>query len=118
MSNRFAGHMPAAAAREYDAILPAVCDLHSTWRFYAELFGNKEYAALIDERAPAPFLLVHHALRSAILMAFGRVLDPAQTAIKGGKIPNLSLAHLVEVLEPHCEPAFHARLEAMLDAAK
>jgi hypothetical protein len=116
MSDPFAGKMPAEVAPEFNALRPAVGDLYSTWRMYTELFGNKEYAALINDSDSAAFLILHRALRGDILMAFGRLLDPPDS--KGGKVRNLSLPHLVRIIQPHCDPAFNGRLEEMLKTAE
>jgi hypothetical protein len=112
------GKIPEPIFREFNAIRLDVCDLYSMWRMYAELFGNKDYAAVIDEWAPAPFLLIHHSMRSAIVLSLGRLLDPATTKRKGKDLQNLSFAHLVEVVKAHSDLAFHSKLSEMLKDAE
>jgi hypothetical protein len=114
MSVPFAGKIPSEIVADYNAIKGALGDLLSTWRMYKELFGNSDYQAIIDEHAALPFNFIHRALRSDILMAFGRLLDRAE--LNGDK--NLSLSLLVGLLRPHCETTFLTRLDTMLNTAK
>jgi AbiU2 len=90
--------LPKAVLPEFNALRKEVADLTLVWRLYADLFGNKDYQALIDRGDVRPtFLLIHLAMRSSIVMSFGRLLDPPTARIKGSPA-NLSLEHLVVLL--------------------
>jgi hypothetical protein len=115
----FAGKMPEAVAREFNAIRSAFGDLHSMWRMYADLFGNKPFAVLIDQWDASSFLVLHRALQTTILISFGRLLDRATTNRGGKVLQNLSFEHLLEVVQGHCpDVSFHAKLVNMLADAK
>src|SRR5262245_52074324 len=113
------GNMPEAVAIEFNAIRLALGDLYSVWTMYAELFGNKDYGALIEEHATAPFQIVRHALRSDILISFGRLFDRPTTSVKGRSLPNLSFPHLLELLKGNCQDiAVHDNLSSMVEEAE
>ncbi len=118
MPDKPEGQMPETVAVEWNAIWPAVCDLHAMWELYAGLYGNKGHARMMNDTLPGVFALIHRALRNEILMGVGRLLDPAESRIKEEVFPNLSLARLLVIVRPHCPPDVNSRLGKMLKDAK
>src|SRR5260370_9830490 len=110
--------LPEDVVLEWNAIRSALCDLHCIWRLYSELYGNEKHRALIDETVPGVFWLIHKALRHELLMGLGRLLDLAETPIKKVVLPNLSFEYLLQIVDPHCPPAFNLKLRTMLDDTK
>jgi len=114
MSDKTECTMPEDVAHEFAAIRSALCELHCVWRLYSELYGNPQYGELMDEADLGAFWLIHKALRHELLMGIGRLLDPAEN----GRFSNLSIEHLLNIIDPHCPAAFNTTLRKTFDLAK
>lgn len=90
----------------YANLLEDLASLRRKWRFYQELFGSQEIAALLSEVAPAFFQTIEESDRNDIILAICRLSDPSRTL--GGDA--LSLASLVA----RCEQV--PKLEHLLTA--
>jgi hypothetical protein len=96
MSDKSEGRMPQNVVSEWNAIRSAACELHWFWRFHKDLCGNTQHVALMQEILPGPFALIRRAFLFSITMGMGRLLDPAESRVRGKKRPNLSLKRLVK----------------------
>jgi hypothetical protein len=103
--------MPQAISAEWEAIRDAACHLHDVWTLYKDLFGNEEYRRLVKRaRLEGPFTLIWFALRTEILMGFGRLLDPCESGPLNNPHRNVSLERLLESVSPYCSPNAHDKL--------
>jgi hypothetical protein len=115
MSENPAGGMPQDVLKEWDAIRSAACELHWFWRFHSELGGNPEHVVLMQEILPGPFALIRRAFLSSIVMGIGRLLDKDESRVGGRIRPNLSLARLLKIIEPHIRADLKSGLARMLN---
>jgi hypothetical protein len=68
-----------------------VVSLQDKWRFYQELFGSDENAALLSDLAIHSFEIIEEALRNDMTMSISRLSDPPKSIGKD----NLSLMTLI-----------------------
>lgn len=105
------------AVSEWNAIRSEVCELHWSWTFHKDLWGNPKYVRLTQQwQLRGPFKLIRRAFLFGTVIGVGRLLDPVESPVKGkGMMPNLSLNNLVAVVEPHLtSPASKSTLETLL----
>jgi AbiU2 len=98
---------PAPVRHTFEDVWQAVALLHSTWKLYLDLFDTRETIQVLNATAPAAFQNIEVCVRTHMVMAFGRLIDPATQ----GKNENLSLERLAQVLKPHADLATSVRWE-------
>jgi hypothetical protein len=101
---------PGELGKDFESLWQEVVLLHANWRLYMDLFAAPDDLRVINDTTPGAFGLIEVALRQAMVMAFGRLLDPSNS---GKDRDNLSLHRLVEGLEQF-SPELHADLEGRL----
>jgi len=66
--------------------------LHAEWDKNCQLFeGSPQQLAILDATAPACFRIIHHCIKTDIILSLARLTDPPASAGK----PNLSLRRLM-----------------------
>jgi hypothetical protein len=73
--------------------------LHAAWKIYLGLFAGEGKLAPLNETAPAAFAVIEFALRDSMLLALGRLNDPAVSRVGGEERKNYSLDRLIEDLK-------------------
>jgi hypothetical protein len=103
--------MPPTIAAEWEAVRDAAGHLHAVWTLYKDLFGNKGYRRLVEKaELEGPFTLIWFALRTEILMGFGRLLDPYESGPRNNPHKNVSLDRLLRSVSRHCKTNAHDKL--------
>jgi hypothetical protein len=103
------GEFPEDVRDTFEDVWQDVSSLHATWKLYLDLFGTTGTVQVLSEAAPAAFQAIETCIRSHMIMAFGRLIDPATQGIKDKPKENLSLERLAQVLRPHADLATSAR---------
>jgi hypothetical protein len=110
--------MPEEAVPEFNAVHREVLHLHSAWKLYTSLYSNPDHIATMKVAARGAFGVIQRALLHEILMAHGRLLDPAEERDKKGPVVNLSLERLVNMVKDHCQPEVAERFTDLHKRAK
>jgi hypothetical protein len=105
---------PADVAPDWTGVHSAVRELHLYWGFHADFCGNEGNVALMQDILPIPFALIRMAFLTSIAMGIGRLLDPAESHVKGKLRANLSLTRLAQIVRPHASESFNSRLATLL----
>jgi hypothetical protein len=106
--------MPDEVLIEWTSIWNSVANLHGMCQAFDSLFGSESHVKRMQTLLPELFAMIQEGLRAGIVMAHGRLLDPAEI---GGK-ENISFYRLLDTLGGHCESAFVHGLRMQLDEAK
>lgn len=102
--------MPIEVNEVFEALYQKICDLYLKWIVFEQVYGARENVDLLNEAAPLFFRLAQDALLDAILLAIGRLTDPATTGTKS----NLSLRGLSATIP---DPIFKAEIERSIGTA-
>jgi hypothetical protein len=88
-----------------------VSSLHAKWKIYHQLYLTSEQRIkFFGEIAPSFFGIIQHVLRDDIFLSICRLTDPLKIAGK----ENLTLARLLENLNPVDDLLFYQSVEASL----
>ncbi len=106
---------PSPVRDIFEGLWQEVASLHAHWELYQDLFTNPDDIELINSTVPTVFQLIEENLRASMTLAFGRLTDPSAM---GKKRLNLSLARLIETIEPHCDAPFYLKAQTILENIK
>ena len=88
----YAPELPEDIRTVFQDLCQDIAPLHSKWKFYLDLFSNRDTIDLLNDVAPASFQMVEESLRSDIAMSICRLSDPPQSCGQD----NLSIKTLVD----------------------
>ncbi len=80
-------------------------DLSKDVTLYSEIYGPQESVDILNEFNGFVFGRLQFCLSERMFMAFARLMDPADTKIKGGKYENLSLKNLIQKYQLEKDPS-------------
>jgi len=109
----YAPELPEDVRPVFQNLCQDLASLHGKWRFYLELFSDRDTVGLLNNVAMASFQMLEESLRSDITMSICRLCDPAKSCgqnnlsinvlvEKFSKVPGLS--QLWDDFQRQCEP--------------
>jgi len=107
--------MPRAARRPFDILSGHFIGLCFRWKVFKQLYASgQKRINLMNETAPGFLGHLQPVWLDGVILGVTRLLDPAETSLRGRKVPNLALRQLVRRLAGD-EQLFLDRLARRLD---
>jgi AbiU2 len=69
-------HISAALQKRLDAIHTEVCELHFKWKFFSQLFTDKQRFEILKKTAPSLFSYVQDLILHDMMLGIARLTDP------------------------------------------
>ena len=88
----YAPELPEDIRTVFQDLCQDIASLHSKWRFYLDLFSDRDTVGLLNDIAMASFQMLEESLRSDITVSICRLSDPRKSC--GHE--NLSIKTLVD----------------------
>jgi hypothetical protein len=110
-----AGVFPSGVGEQFEYLWNQVVNLHHKWRFYLDLFDNRDADEVINERLPGSFRIIEECVRTDMVITLYRLNDKA-VLFEGKKNEkrNLTLRSLLKQVVVH-RPAEVSDLTTQLD---
>jgi hypothetical protein len=105
---------PPGVREQFEDLTNQVINLYQKWRFYLDLFDNKDAEEVINDRLSGSFRIIEESVRHDLIITLYRLADVAET--HGGRRTNLTLRSLLDQVRGHAFEEFVADCERQLDA--
>ena len=92
--------MPKAARRPFEILSGHFLGLCFQWKVFKQLYASgQKRIDLMNETAPGFLGHLQPIWLDGVILGVTRLLDPAETTLKGRKVPNLTLRQLIHRLD-------------------
>ena len=95
---------PPGVAEQFEDLTNQVINLHQKWRFYLDLFDNKDAEEVMNDRLFGSFRIIEECVRHDLIITLYRLADVAET--HGGRRTNLTLRSLLDQVRDHAFEEF------------
>lgn len=103
---------PPGVREQFEDLTNQVINLHIKWRFYLDLFDNKDAEEVMNDRLPGAFRVIEESVRYDLIITLYRLADEAGR----GRRTNLTLRSLLDQVREHAFEEFFTDCERQLDA--